>query len=123
MRAGERTDAHGRWEGILSSCVGWDDQRRYKHNERERKMGTPARQRAVEEPERRVSLPYPALVGILGGGQLARMTAEAAARLGIEVAILEREAASPAGRMAAREVVGAWTDQARLAELAEGALA
>jgi 5-(carboxyamino)imidazole ribonucleotide synthase len=86
-------------------------------------METPLRQHAEKEPERRESLPYPALVGILGGGQLARMTAEAAARLGIEVAILEREAASPAGRMAAREVVGAWTDRARLAELAEGTLA
>ena len=66
---------------------------------------------------------YPALVAILGGGQLARMTAEAASRLGIEVAILERKAGSPAGRIAAREVVGAWDDRARLAELARGALA
>ncbi len=75
------------------------------------------------EPAARASLPYPALVGILGGGQLARMTAEAAARLGAEVAILEREANSPAARIAAREVVGGWTDHARLAELAEGTLA
>ncbi|MGZ6391207.1 MAG: 5-(carboxyamino)imidazole ribonucleotide synthase, partial [Ktedonobacterales bacterium] len=74
------------------------------------------------EPEGRESLPYPALVGILGGGQLARMTAEAAARLGIEVAILEREAGSPAARIAAREVVGAWTDRERMAELAAGTL-
>jgi 5-(carboxyamino)imidazole ribonucleotide synthase len=73
-----------------------------------------------------VELSYPALVGILGGGQLARMTAEAASALGIEVAILEREAHSPAGRIAAREVVGpggSWTDPAALAALAEGALA
>jgi 5-(carboxyamino)imidazole ribonucleotide synthase len=68
-------------------------------------------------------LAYPALVGILGGGQLARMTAEAAARLGVEVAILEREAASPAARIAAREVVGNWTDPSEVAALAEGALA
>jgi len=74
------------------------------------------------EPLARGSLPYPALVGILGGGQLARMTAEAAARLGAEVAILEHEAASPAARMAAREVVGGWLDHDRLAALAEGAL-
>jgi 5-(carboxyamino)imidazole ribonucleotide synthase len=78
---------------------------------------------AEEEPQPRDSLPYPALLGILGGGQLARMTAEAAARLGIEVAILEREASSPAARLAAREVVGAWTDHERLAELAAGTLA
>lgn len=75
------------------------------------------------EPTKRESLPYPALVGILGGGQLARMTGEAAARLGIEVAILEREAESPAARIAAREVVGGWTDHERLVELAEGTLA
>jgi len=75
------------------------------------------------EPAARSELTYPALVGILGGGQLARMTTEAAARLGIEVAILEHEAASPAARMAAREVVGAWLDHDRLAALAEGALA
>src|SRR5690242_8933639 len=48
--------------------------------------------RAEIEPAARESLPYPALVGILGGGQLARMTGEAASRLGVEVAILEREA-------------------------------
>jgi 5-(carboxyamino)imidazole ribonucleotide synthase len=75
------------------------------------------------EPQARDSLPYPALLGILGGGQLARMTVEAASRLGIEVAILEREANSPAGRMAAREVTGEWTDHDQLAALAEGVLA
>ncbi|HEV8190410.1 MAG TPA: 5-(carboxyamino)imidazole ribonucleotide synthase [Ktedonobacterales bacterium] len=68
-------------------------------------------------------LAYPALVGILGGGQLARMMAEAASSLGIEVAILEHEAGSPAARLAAREVVGTWTDTTALAMLAEGALA
>ncbi len=79
--------------------------------------------RETREPAARRELAYPALVGILGGGQLARMTAEAAARLGIEVAILEHEAASPAARMAAREVVGGWLDYDRLAALAEGTLA
>lgn len=68
-------------------------------------------------------LVYPALVGILGGGQLARMTAEAASQLGIGVATLEREAGSTAARIAAREVVGGWTDQGALAALAKGALA
>lgn len=68
-------------------------------------------------------LRYPALLGILGGGQLARMTAEAASHLGVEVAIMEKEANSPAGRIAAREVVGGWLDHDRLAEFADGALA
>ena len=47
-------------------------------------------------------------VGILGGGQLARMTIAAAIGLGIDVAIFEREADSPAGRLTTHEVVGAW---------------
>ncbi|HEX8997041.1 MAG TPA: 5-(carboxyamino)imidazole ribonucleotide synthase [Ktedonobacterales bacterium] len=76
-----------------------------------------------DSPTPRAALTYPALLGILGGGQLARMTAEAASQLGIEVAILEKEANSPAGRIAAREVVGGWLDFERLAELVEDALA
>jgi 5-(carboxyamino)imidazole ribonucleotide synthase len=66
---------------------------------------------------------YPALVSILGGGQLARMSASAAARLGIEVAILEREPDSPAARVAVRSLVGDFDDQGKLLELARDALA
>lgn len=47
-------------------------------------------------------------VGILGGGQLARMTIGAAIDLGLDIAIFEREADSPAGRLTAHEVVGPW---------------
>jgi 5-(carboxyamino)imidazole ribonucleotide synthase len=65
---------------------------------------------------------YPTLIAILGGGQLARMTAEAAAHLGIETAILEREPDSPAARIAARALVGSWDDRSKLLALAEGAL-
>ncbi|HEU5442108.1 MAG TPA: 5-(carboxyamino)imidazole ribonucleotide synthase [Ktedonobacterales bacterium] len=75
------------------------------------------------EPAARDRLAYPARVAILGGGQLARMTAEAASPLGIEVAILEREPNSPAARVAARALVGDWSDHATLLALAEGALA
>lgn len=74
------------------------------------------------EPSSRSALAYPGQIAILGGGQLARMTAEAAAQLGLEVAILERGPGSPAGRIAAREVVGGWSDHDALAALAEGAL-
>jgi 5-(carboxyamino)imidazole ribonucleotide synthase len=77
----------------------------------------------ASQPAPRRALEYPALVGILGGGQLARMTAEAASTLGIEMAILEHEPNSPAGRIAAREVTGAWTDEQALAALAKDALA
>ena len=60
-------------------------------------------------------------VGILGGGQLARMTAEAAVELGVEIFILEREADSPAGQIVGsdHEVVGDWRDRATLARLAD----
>lgn len=77
----------------------------------------------ASQPEARHALAYPAMVGILGGGQLARMTAEAASALGVEVAILEHEGNSPAGRIAVREVTGAWTDEQALAALAEDVLA
>jgi 5-(carboxyamino)imidazole ribonucleotide synthase len=57
-------------------------------------------------------------LGILGGGQLGRMLAEAAARLGFDVAILEPEPDSPAGRVAAHTIVGAYDDPEALKALA-----
>jgi len=48
---------------------------------------------------------FPTL-GILGGGQLARMTTYAALRLGIRVHVMERFPGSPAGSIAHKEVVG-----------------
>ncbi|MFN8513790.1 MAG: ATP-grasp domain-containing protein [Chloroflexia bacterium] len=57
-------------------------------------------------------------VGILGGGQLARMTLAAAIGLGIDIAIFEREADSPAGRLTTNEVVGPWEDAALRARFA-----
>jgi 5-(carboxyamino)imidazole ribonucleotide synthase len=53
-------------------------------------------------------------VGILGGGQLARMSAYAAYRLGLRVAVVERAAASPAGQITPLEFVGEWDDAALL---------
>ena len=58
-------------------------------------------------------------IGILGGGQLGRMLALAAARLGFDVAILEPEADSPAARVAAHAITAAYDDPAALARLAE----
>ncbi|HLP15205.1 MAG TPA: 5-(carboxyamino)imidazole ribonucleotide synthase [Bacteroidota bacterium] len=52
-------------------------------------------------------------IGILGGGQLARMSALAASRLGIATAILEREKCSPAGQLTHLEYVG-WVDDESL---------
>jgi len=62
-------------------------------------------------------LPPGSVIGILGGGQLGRMLALAAARLGFDVAILEPEPAAPAARVAAHAVVGAYDDPAALTEL------
>jgi len=53
-------------------------------------------------------------IGILGGGQLARMSAYAALRLGLRVAIVERGAGSPAAQITPLEFVGEWEDAAVL---------
>lgn len=45
-------------------------------------------------------------IGILGGGQLARMTAFAAKRMGFDIAILEKEKNSPAGQLTHKEFIG-----------------
>jgi 5-(carboxyamino)imidazole ribonucleotide synthase len=64
-------------------------------------------------------LPPGSTIGILGGGQLGRMLALAAARLGFDVAILERDADSPAGRSATQLIVGDYDDDQALARLAD----
>lgn len=48
-------------------------------------------------------------IGILGGGQLARMSAYQAYKLGFDVVILEKEKNSPAGQITKHEFVG-WVD-------------
>ncbi|MFO1015580.1 MAG: 5-(carboxyamino)imidazole ribonucleotide synthase [Caulobacteraceae bacterium] len=63
-------------------------------------------------------LPPGSTIGILGGGQLGRMLALAAARLGFDAAILDPAANSPAMRVAAHAVTGAYDDPAALARLA-----
>jgi len=57
-------------------------------------------------------------LGILGGGQLGRMSAMAAARLGIPVIIYSPEEGSPAAQVASECIVGAYEDQARLSDFA-----
>ena len=47
-------------------------------------------------------------IGIIGGGQLAKMLAQAAYRLGLRVAIIEHGADSPAGRMTQLEFAAGW---------------
>ena len=59
------------------------------------------------------------VVGILGGGQLGRMLAMAAARLGLVARLYDPDPGAPAGQVAAL-TVGGWDDAARLAAFAAG---
>jgi 5-(carboxyamino)imidazole ribonucleotide synthase len=52
-------------------------------------------------------------IGILGGGQLARMSAYQAYKLGFNIAILEKEKDSPAGQLTKNEFVG-WVDDEKI---------
>ncbi|MBJ6134779.1 5-(carboxyamino)imidazole ribonucleotide synthase [Ochrobactrum sp. Q0168] len=59
-----------------------------------------------------------ATIGIIGGGQLGRMLAMAAARLGFQTVILEPQADCPAAQVANRQIVAAYDDPKALADLA-----
>lgn len=65
-----------------------------------------------------MSLPPGSTIGIIGGGQLGRMLAMAAARLGYRIVVLEPQPDCPAAQMANRQIVAAYDDPAALAELA-----
>jgi 5-(carboxyamino)imidazole ribonucleotide synthase len=60
-----------------------------------------------------------ATLGVMGGGQLARMFAHAAQRSGYAVAVLDPDRGSPAGRIAEEHVATAYLDDGGLARLAE----
>ncbi|BCH63787.1 N5-carboxyaminoimidazole ribonucleotide synthase [Agrobacterium vitis] len=57
-------------------------------------------------------------IGIIGGGQLGRMLAMAAARLGLKTIVLEPQADCPAAQVANRQIIADYADEAALAELA-----
>jgi len=57
-------------------------------------------------------------VGIVGGGQLARMLAVDAARLGLKVVVMERSEDCPAAAAATRAIEGDWNDAEQLLLLA-----
>ena len=58
-------------------------------------------------------------IGIIGGGQLGRMLAMAAARLNFKTVILEPQADCPAAQVANRQIIGAYDNPHALAELAD----
>lgn len=59
-------------------------------------------------------LPVGATIGILGGGQLGRMLAVAAARLGLKTHIFEPGTGAPAGDVAHRVTTASYTDEPAL---------
>src|SRR4051794_21015929 len=63
--------------------------------------------RAVETP---TPIAPPAVIGILGGGQLARMLAMAARAIGYRVAVLDPDPSCPAAAVADEVVVGRYDD-------------
>lgn len=69
-------------------------------------------------PELAGPLPPGAWIGILGNGQLGRMSAMAAARLGYRVHVFGPEADAPAAQVAARATVAAYDDLAALSAFA-----
>ncbi|SFR45116.1 5-(carboxyamino)imidazole ribonucleotide synthase [Halogeometricum limi] len=64
-----------------------------------------------------VTVPGPTL-GVVGGGQLGRMLAEAAAPLGVEVIVLDPTPDCPAAPVVRDQVVGDFDDEAAFRELA-----
>ncbi|RWE51396.1 MAG: 5-(carboxyamino)imidazole ribonucleotide synthase [Mesorhizobium sp.] len=65
-----------------------------------------------------MSLAPGSTIGIIGGGQLGRMLAMAAARLGYRTIVLEPQPDCPAAQVANRQIVAAYDDATALAELA-----
>jgi 5-(carboxyamino)imidazole ribonucleotide synthase len=63
-------------------------------------------------------LPSGSTIGIIGGGQLGRMLAMAAARLGYRTVVLEPQGDCPAAQVANRQILAAYDDAFALAELA-----
>jgi 5-(carboxyamino)imidazole ribonucleotide synthase len=60
-----------------------------------------------------------ATIGILGGGQLGRMMAMQARRMGYRIAILDPDPAGPAAQFADEVVEGSWNDAAAAVRLAK----
>ena len=58
------------------------------------------------------------MIGIIGGGQLGRMLAMAAARLGFRTTILEPQPDCPAAQVANSQILAAYDDRAALTSLA-----
>ncbi len=71
-------------------------------------------------PLKESTRPASQCVGIVGGGQLARMMAEAASNIGLEITVLDPTPACPAAEFAT-QLVGEFDDERQLAVLAHQA--
>lgn len=60
-------------------------------------------------------------IGIVGGGQLARMLTQAALPLGFQVIVVDPGEHSPAAQVGAQQIIGNFYDEPALRQLAEGA--
>ena len=69
------------------------------------------------------TIPAPAILGLLGGGQLGRFFVQAAQELGYPVWVLDPDPSSPAGRIADRHLAAAYDDRVALNALAAGCAA
>src|SRR5689334_7192059 len=72
-------------------------------------------------PDARMTFPLPpnATIGIVGGGELGRMSAMAAARLGYRCHVLTPEEDSPAAQVSAGVTIGVYEDTATLRVFAD----
>lgn len=61
----------------------------------------------------------PAKIGIVGGGQLGKMMATEAKRMGYYVAVLDPTPASPASQVVDHQIIAPFTDQQAIRKLAE----
>lgn len=58
-------------------------------------------------------------IGIVGGGQLGRMLAQAAQKLGFKVIVLDPTEGSPAGLIADKQIIGSFKDKEKITELSK----
>jgi 5-(carboxyamino)imidazole ribonucleotide synthase len=72
------------------------------------------------QKQRSDSLHPPAKIGIIGGGQLGKMAAIEAKRMGYYVTILDPSPTSPAGQVADQQIVAGFSDTKALRDLVAG---
>lgn len=63
---------------------------------------------------------YPLMtIGIIGGGQLGKMMAQKARKMGFDIVVLDPTPGCPAAQVATKQIVGNFRDETRLKELVE----